>query len=215
MRRTPGGPFAVALVAVCALWANGAANRVAPPSGVKAEGFVEHTVFLPSVSKQWPPVVTDLVELVDRHDLYDMRVNPNFSRQEWVQLLARYNKKKITFYWVDSREEVPWDSEHSRSEMIDGATGTLIHTMFQFDSDTQPTEVILYLFTNEAYYTQLAQQRGEDLLTIYPLALSGRLWRAIAAPNRDYLWGGPSPNPTDEEIQRYLTSPNTLILVSQ
>jgi len=166
-----------------------------------------HKVFLPFVSKEKP--LDDLVRLVDEHELYGMRVNPYFSRNEWESLFQKYNKSKIVFYWVDRVEKVPYDPYEGRAWEVEGETGMVITCMMAFYSGTLPQEVEFWLYDNEEYF----QRYSDRKINVLSGHLSYKVWQAIAAPNRNFLFGAPAPQPTNEEIEKYFRT-NTLILVS-
>lgn len=168
----------------------------------------DHKILLPLVSKERP--LDDLVRLVDEHSLYTMRTNPYFPRSEWESLLQSHNKRKVTFHWVDSVDKVPYDPHEGRAGEMDAETGIMINWMMEFCSEAPPQEIEFWICTNEEYYKRYGDRKMEVLSRV----LSYKLWQAIVAPSRDYLFGRiPSPQPTPEEIERYFRS-NTLILAS-
>lgn len=180
----------------------------------KAQGEPEHKVFLPFVSRPERPL-DDLVRLFNEKREFSMRTNPAHPRADWEALLKKYQKKEILYHWLENENDVPLMGAPQRGYGIDGETGMKICTMMGFYSgDPQKKTVEFWVWLNPEYHQYVSKKTGRSLTEMYSGVHSFYLWRAVAAPDRGFLWGEfPEPTPTWEDIEKYFMN-NPLILVA-
>lgn len=164
---------------------------------------LEEPTFTPTPAKDSTPIV-----LVNQHPRYLMEINPSFDLEQQRFLLAQYGKSKITFYLVDSEDQVPWDGATQRGGEIDGERNLKMNMMMAIYKDNT---VDYYLYP----YPENYQKFGERKLEVLSGVVSYKILEALASSDRGYLVEAkPAPRIPMEEIKKYAMD-NPLVLVKE